>query len=841
MVSAFISYSSKDVDIAAQLHTHLEAKGIQIWRDRTRLKGGDFWDSEIEKALSNPSIKNVIVLVSVNSMNSEMVKNEIEYAAQRGKNLIPVIISDFRHRLLRLIRRNEIDLRNRYDSGLQELLNTLIQLNDIDNEPVKPPVVTKPLDFKLTEQQISAAHDERRLVRLIAAPGTGKSLVIEERVRWLLESGVNSKEIAVVSFTRAASRDLKKRIVRYCTHKGIADSDNVNVSTLHSLAMRVLRKAGKLHYPASPKVLDKWETENIFDTEFSETKRDRSKPALQGLTRSRAGEVRGAVEAYWNTGKWDHPSYIPPDNPVSDLEIETFLQFHQPATQTYSCVLPGEIVKKCVDSIDAGTLEPARILELSHFIIDEYQDLNYVDQQFIDEFIKSGCNVFIAGDDDQSIYSFRYAYPTGIQDFADKHNEYSEVGNHTLTECFRCTPDILNTGWSLIKGHESPNRIPKSVVSFCEYGSYSVRGIVNRWKFKSEQAEFEAIANSCKALIEQGVKPRNILILISSRNALLAGSPSTLQQKFDDVELEVEMPTGKHFIDDASGRFVLSVLRIACDLDLEDYVAHRTLLGLLKGIGPKAINGIRDKVVNHTLNYMDLFYNPLPDGIFTSGEIRALKKARDVCEAISGWHSDDIISSRIADIVALMNESINQPEIAQWEVLVAPLPSDMNIGELKTFISTDNSEQQENILRDVYTRLELDVPKEGLLPQQVRIMTMHGAKGLNADVVIVPGLEEDILPGAKRSRYTGLVQEAARQLYVSITRARHCVMLTYAQSRLKHGQRDFNRSASRYCDFLNGQFTNRETSLSEAEAQAIIQTGNLYHESLTERQSTLDQ
>jgi hypothetical protein len=110
---------------------------------------------------------------------------------------------------------------------------------------------------------------------------------------------------------------------------------------------------------------------------------------------------------------------------------------------------------------------------------------------------------------------------------------------------------------------------------------------------------------------------------------------------------------------------------IACDIDLEDYVAHRTLLGLLKGVGPKAYNGIRDKVVNHSLNYMDLFYNPLPDGIFTSSENSALNKARTICKIISEWHSDDTISGRIADVTALLNDYTNQPEIAKWQELVS--------------------------------------------------------------------------------------------------------------------------------------------------------------------------
>jgi superfamily I DNA/RNA helicase len=91
----------------------------------------------------------------------------------------------------------------------------------------------------------------------------------------------------------------------------------------------------------------------------------------------------------------------------------------------------------------------------------------------------------------------------------------------------------------------------------------------------------------------------------------------------------------------------------------------------------------------------------------------------------------------------------------------------MTLAELRAYFATDTDEQQAAILEKVYGRLDLQPPEQGFLPPKVRIMTMHGAKGLEAQVVFVPGLEEDILQ-MKRKPYPGLVLEAARLLYVSI-------------------------------------------------------------------------
>ena len=119
--------------------------------------------------------------------------------------------------------------------------------------------------------QHTAAHDASRQVRVVAGPGTGKSFAIEERVRWLLEQGVDPTAIWGVSFTRAAARDLRDRVHAYCSRRGLPMAEIVRVSTLHSLALRALRAARLLEaYPTEPLVLDQWELENVFDAEFGQ-------------------------------------------------------------------------------------------------------------------------------------------------------------------------------------------------------------------------------------------------------------------------------------------------------------------------------------------------------------------------------------------------------------------------------------------------------------------------------------------------------------------------------------------------------------------------------------------
>jgi DNA helicase-2/ATP-dependent DNA helicase PcrA len=160
-------------------------------------------------------------------------------------------------------------------------------------------------------------------------------------------------------------------------------------------------------------VLDEWELEHVFDAEFGVSS------GVRKLARQR--EIRRYHEAIWSTGVSDPPNYIPPDPAINAEEANAFVAFHTPRTQTYACVLPGEIVRQCVEEMNAGNLDVVNLLHMEHLIVDEFQDLNPMDLHFVDSIIGRGVHVFIAGDDDQSVYSFRFANPAGIQQIPQKY------------------------------------------------------------------------------------------------------------------------------------------------------------------------------------------------------------------------------------------------------------------------------------------------------------------------------------------------------------------------------------------------------------------------------------
>lgn len=145
----------------------------------------------------------------------------------------------------------------------------------------------------------------------------------------------------------------------------------------------------------------------------------------------------------------------------------------------------------------------------------------------------------------------------------------------------------------------------------------------------------------------------------------------------------------------------------------------------------------------------------------------------------------------------------------------------MTLEEFRDWLWADSDDRKLAVLNAVYARLNQPILQAAILPQRVRIMSMHGAKGLSARVVFIPGLEEELFPGPWRQPYPGLTLEAARLLYVSVTRARAACITSYATRRMIQGQ--IVRSVpSRFTNNLDGPFVARAAGLTGPEVQQIM-------------------
>jgi superfamily I DNA/RNA helicase len=209
----------------------------------------------------------------------------------------------------------------------------------------------------------------------------------------------------------------------------------------------------------------------------------------------------------------------------------------------------------------------------------------------------------------------------------------------------------------------------------------------------------------------------------------------------------------------------------------------------LEGVGIKTCLAIASAVVANNLGFLDVFHAALPTGAFSKSAERAALRTAGICQPLANWNMQDTLLARDNDVVNIIANVFNptkaryQSIIAEWQSLRTTLPDGMTLDELLAFTSSDNEVEQLRILQDAQSRLGLPPTAGASVSHRVRVLTMHGAKGLEGKVVFIPGFEVGIIPSYRALSAAGLMQESRRLLYVSITRARVCCVLSYVDSR----------------------------------------------------------
>lgn len=418
------------------------------------------------------------------------------------------------------------------------------------------------------EQEVAAKHIGSH-ARLLAGPGTGKTRTITSRVAYLVEEqGVPASEILVLTFTRAAASELRNRVTTLLEERAIPQ-----VSTLHSFALRSILQLGAGNRLPSPiRIADDYEERWIIEEDIKR---------ILDLDRvDNARDLIARLSADWETLAAD----------VDDWEQRfpnpQFLGAWKEHRTIYGYTLRAELVYQLKRALEEGAVTLSN--SPKHVLIDEYQDFNSCDLSIARSLARSGAEIYVAGDDDQSIYGFRYADPGGIRRFT---SEYEGSADLSLTECYRCGQNILTIA-QFIAGQDN-RRVEKPLASCKDSGP----GEVHLLRFGDYDEEAIGIAAITRWLVDaQRVPIDRILVLMRS----------DMHQKFSDpirVAFEgkgipasaVEDPLV--VFDNRTGRIFLSLLRLMTNP--EDSLAWRDLIKHRDNrLGARAISSIYEMARN---------------------------------------------------------------------------------------------------------------------------------------------------------------------------------------------------------------------------------------------------
>ncbi len=626
------------------------------------------------------------------------------------------------------------------------------------------------------QEQDQAAEDMNKYVRVIAGPGTGKTRTIQKRVVHLLKTGETPNNIYLLTFTRAARNDLKRKIEEYCKKNDLSEEGaNVRILTLHSLALRVLRMSGLLEIEEDAyRILDAWEAKEIFDREIG---------YRLNKTPGDVKKLRETFEDAWETMK--DPN-VPED--TTNRALKAFGIWHSRLTGFYSVILPGDVIHRCVKAYEKvpGVLRPGII---EHIIVDEYQDLNKCDQALLKILSAHSNTLWVAGDDDQSIYSLRNADPRGLKDFEKK---YSPLNSYVLKYCFRCTPQVLECAENIITKIQS--RENKEIKFIYGEAVPELTGVVYSLLFSSPAREYEAIAQTSKSLLDQGYggRDKEILILLTWKNpALVQLKP--LKDALEKYSVEYELPE-KSEDEKYEVKVVYYLVRLleAYKNKREDTFALRALLHLTKGIGVKTISNIVDYCLDKGITFREGLSNIADIKNVQPAKRKRITAILGILDKVFEWELNDTVKNRapsLEDIISHIRykELTESPPLNDWNNLLSKIPFDFLLSELLEYLSAYSEAEKVRILQRPG---EVTVENDALQNDEknrVKVLTIHGSKGLDGGIVFIPGLEEQIIPNKKALISTSYMEEQRRLFYVGLTRARLACILTRAKTHYAGG------------------------------------------------------
>lgn len=609
------------------------------------------------------------------------------------------------------------------------------------------------------EQTAIVGHELPRHGRVLAGPGTGKSAVAVRLAERLAARNDDPPRIKFLTFTRAATLELVKKISES------AATPLPRPSTIHSFAISVvLANPGSATFPAPLRIPDPYESRELI------------RPHLAG--RASVGLKRFDQLVREMAAKWE--SLAPLELvTVTPAERARFMGSWDVHRRVFGYTLLDELpdLARCALR-DHDDLQG---VECDLVITDEYQDLNACDLELLRRVAERGASILAIGDDDQSIYSFRKAHPEGIRRFFD---DYPGAVDYPLTICHRSARRIVEWARFVIEG--DTGRSPRAPATA---RADAPDGQVALLRFNSERSEAKGVADLIEWLRDTRAVPLPE-ILVLSRTDRSGTFTKQIREELARRSIPVADATElKTVLGDSGNRRALSLLRLLTNR--VDSLSWWTLIRLTAGLGSKFEQKVFEGALASGATFGGEFCSAAEGGFAGFGAAAGAKAQalwRETTATLEGitlpegdetswgvWILEQAGLGRIPAITPAFQDLLMEVDGA-----VEP------VGRLERFLS-----QVQPVAHDL-----LLSRSEG-----VRFMTITGSKGLTATATIVVGVDNDLIP-----RPSGDLAEERRLLYVGMTRSSDHLVLTWANRRRGPTARSgrVNLGRRQPSDFLRG-------------------------------------
>ena len=608
---------------------------------------------------------------------------------------------------------------------------------------------------KLNTAQREAVGTTEGFVRVIAGAGSGKTRALSCRFAFLVnELGILPGNILCVTFTNKAANEMRQRI-----HNLTGDNDTGYVNTFHGFCVSVLQEDSfAVQYPKSFLVLDNADVDAMLQIIYEERGL-----TLRDMTFSMARDRIEILKLF------KRPDYY---RDMIALPLEALKEKYDNAVTVEDIIFYGYLYqeKKCF-GLDYNDLikftlyifkerEEIRLKwqqRLEYIMIDEFQDIDYLQYELMEVLCAWHKNLFVVGDPDQTIYTWRGADGSYLLDFDKKFPGTKTI---MMMENYRSTPQILAAANSLIA--KNTKRIPKELLPMLPDGGPVVCHFADR-----QDAEAKWISEEIKRLHEAGMPYSEITLLYRAHYVTRA-----IEQVFLQEKIPYTIYSGVQFYDRMEIKDALCYLRMIVYKD--DLSFRRIVNAPKRNMGKRRMEFLQDYAEQHSCTLYQALQATLEDPVFKgtkAGPFVAL------VERFAGGQAGRPVSEVLADI---LNES-GYEKMLRTEGSQERLD---NLAELKQSVyEYETTCGEECTLEHYLSHVALFTNTDSLDSKgKVKLMTVHAAKGLEFPCVFLCGMNEGIFP-SRKVRTLEAMEEERRLAFVAATRAENRLYLTRAESR----------------------------------------------------------
>ena len=621
---------------------------------------------------------------------------------------------------------------------------------------------------------------------IVAGAGSGKTKVLTSRIAHILKlNKAFPNQILSVTFTNKAAREMHNRVSKILGNKEVGLPW---LGTFHSICAKILRRHAK--------------AVNL-NQNFTIIDQDDQTRLIKSICNGENIDIKKISPNFIISliNKWKNKGWYPNDVVLKKSEsleknLLKIYEIYQTKLVNLNACDFGDLILHCVSIFEKNSdINEMYSKTFKYILVDEYQDTNFIQSKWLKLLTKTHDNICCVGDDDQSIYSWRGAE---IKNFLEFDNMYKNTKIIRLEENYRSSQNILNVASELISNNE--NRLGKKLNSNQSQGE-----LVNLNCFKNGKDEAINISEKLENQISKKYKLNNVAILVRA-----IFQTREFEERFLKIGLPYRILGGVKFYERAEIKDCIAYLRIV--YQNKDDLAFERVVNVPK----RSIGGTSFKLINENAKKNNFSLESSSKNLIEHNKIKPKTKTGllNFLNLLEKWRND------------YFNKKINHVKLLQiildesgYSLLLKNKKDLENENKLENIKELLNAMKEfdnlESFLEHVSLATSIDNDWDG---EKVNLMTMHASKGLEFDVVFLPGWEEGLFPHQKSIDEKGQqgLEEERRLAYVGVTRAKYEVYISFSLNRFYQGDW-IDSISSRFVDELPEKYIKKINNFKEEE------------------------